>query len=138
MADGDTEGSPAFPSQPFATRADELGETMRKRVTLLAIAAVLPLTGAATLGIAAQATAAAPGKVVVTGTVDDCEDGGSPTKVSIKTSQETKVDSRGGKNSNEYSVTFKKIPTKGRNATATVTCDTKSTYKQGFRIDGAP
>ncbi|MET7575290.1 hypothetical protein ABZT04_43590 [Streptomyces sp. NPDC005492] len=111
---------------------------MRNRVAILAAAAALSLTGATALGAVSQAAAATPGPVVVTGTVDDCADGGSPTKVSIKTSKETKADTSGVKNSNEYSVTFKKIPTTGRNATATVTCDTKDTYTQDFRIDGAP
>ncbi|EKX66075.1 hypothetical protein Sipo8835_31965 [Streptomyces ipomoeae] len=112
---------------------------MRNRVAILAVAAILPLAGAAGLATSQATAAQTRPPVTVTGTVDDCENGTSPIKVSIKTSQETKVDSSGVKNSNEYSVTFKKIPAKGRQATATVTCEqNKDSYKQTFRIDGAP
>lgn len=110
---------------------------MRNRFAVLAVAAVLPLTGAISLGAAGQAAAATPpGKVVLKGMVDDCEDDSSPAKVSIKTSRE--AFSRNVSATNEYSITFKQIPAKGRLASAVVTCDSKATYTQTFRINGSP
>jgi hypothetical protein len=111
---------------------------MRNRLAILTIAAVLPLTGGASLALASQAGAATPPPVTITGTVDDCVDGSSPVKVSVATNHGTQVDKKGVKASNEYSVTFKNIPKKGRDATATVTCVSKATYTQGFHINGAP
>ncbi|MDQ0582679.1 hypothetical protein [Streptomyces rishiriensis] len=111
---------------------------MRNRLAVLTIAALLPLTGGASLAIAGQASAAPPPPAVtVTGTVDDCEDDSSPEEVSIATSKETKVDDTGVKSSNKYSVKFKNIPKKGRDATATVTCVGGSKYTQEFRVNGA-
>lgn len=108
---------------------------MRNRVTILAITVLLPLTGAATLAAAGQAGADPQSPTVtVSGSVDDCDNGESPTKVTITTSKESKTDKRTtvAKN-NEYSVTFKNISTKGRAATATVTCKGDS-YTDDFTI----
>ncbi|WP_406007426.1 hypothetical protein OG440_15615 [Streptomyces sp. NBC_00637] len=111
---------------------------MRNRLAIFTVAALLPLTGGASLAIAGQAVAAPPPPVVtVTGTVDDCDDDASPEEVTIATSKESKTDDTGVKSSNKYSVNFKNIPKKGRSATATVTCVGGSTYTQDFKINGA-
>jgi hypothetical protein len=108
---------------------------MRNRLAILATAAVLPLTGVASLAAAGPA-AADPNKatVTVTGRVADCENDTSPVSVTITTSKESQTDE--GKTvarNNRYSVTFKNIARKGRDAEATVTCKDDS-YKDNFKI----
>ena len=63
---------------------------MRNRLAILTFAAVVPLTGAASLAVAGQA-AADPNKSTVTlaGSVDDCPNGTTATKVSIKAGNKT-------------------------------------------------
>jgi hypothetical protein len=116
-------------------RADNQGDVMRNRVAILAITVLLPLTGAATLAAAGQAGADPNNpKVTVAGSVDDCENGESPTKVVVTTSKESQTDKRKTvAQNNDYSVTFKNISTKGRAATATVTCKGDS-YEDNFTI----
>ena len=118
---------------------------MRNRLAILTVAAVLPLTGAASLAVAGQAGAAPPpGPVTLSGTVDDCDDGSSPTEVKIKATTsagviETKTDNSLAGTSNSYSVVFKKIPKTGATGKATVTCESDDTYKaKDFKIKGAP
>ncbi len=109
---------------------------MRKRLAILTVAAVLPLTGGASLAVATQAGAAPPPppQVTVTGKVAACEGGSDADEVSIETSKETKaVDLKG---SNKYTIVFKKIPKAGRDATATVTCEDGNTYTDEFNIKG--
>lgn len=112
---------------------------MRKRV-ILALAAVLPLTGVATLAGASQA-AADPTKprVVVQGTVEDCEDDTAPVKVTIKAkNNETGFDdSPRVEDDGKYKITFKNIPKKGVKATATVECEVDS-YERDFTIKRPP
>ncbi|GGS44465.1 hypothetical protein [Streptomyces cinerochromogenes] len=110
---------------------------MRNRVAILALAAVLPLTGAATVTAASQAVAD-PGSpnVTVKGDVDDCSNGSSPTVVSIKSAQEARKDkSPSVTDAGEFKVTFKKVPTKAQMATATVTCDDGRAYTQTFTLE---
>ncbi|MEU2435842.1 hypothetical protein ACFY9A_12710 [Streptomyces rubradiris] len=108
---------------------------MRNRLAILATAAVLPLTGVTSLAAAGPA-AADPNKatVTVTGRVADCENDASPVSVTITTSKEAQTDDSGTVTSNNrYSVTFKNIARKGRDAVATVTCKDDS-YTDNFRI----
>jgi hypothetical protein len=107
-----------------------MGEDMRKRV-ILALAAVLPLTGVATLAGASQAAAdPAKSRVVVQGTVEDCEDGTAPLQVTItakNVENETRTDSSPRvEDEGKYKVTFKSIPKNGVKATAKVECEEDS------------
>ncbi|GGQ82708.1 MULTISPECIES: hypothetical protein [Streptomyces] len=111
---------------------------MLNRLAILTVATLLPLGGGASLAMASQAAPAPLAPVTITGTVDDCDSGSSPTKVTVSTTHGSQTDAKGVKNSNEYSVTFKNIPKKGRDAKATVTCADKTKYTQEFRIDGGP
>ncbi|MEV5899935.1 hypothetical protein [Streptomyces sp. NPDC052127] len=111
---------------------------MRNRLAIITVATLLPLGGGASLAMASQAAPAPLAPVTITGTVDECVSGSSPVKVTVATAHGSQADTKGVKSSNEYSVTFKNIPKKGRNATATVTCADKTKYTQGFRIDGGP
>ncbi|MBG0853354.1 hypothetical protein I2W78_16240 [Streptomyces spinoverrucosus] len=110
---------------------------MRKRATIVAIAAVLPLTAAGALAGAGSA-AADPTKatVTVTGEVEDCANGNSPNRVTIETNDgdETRTDKSGVAETNEYSVKFTKISKKGDGAQATVTCKGGGTYTDEFTI----
>ncbi|GGW24243.1 hypothetical protein [Streptomyces alanosinicus] len=109
---------------------------MRNRVAILVVAAVLPLTGAVSLATAGTAGANPNSKTVtVTGSVEDCESGGSPKQVTIGTSKESHTDdSPNVKNQSKYSVTFHNITKKGRDATVLVTCQDGDTYTDGFKI----
>ncbi|MET7474299.1 hypothetical protein ABZT17_08050 [Streptomyces sp. NPDC005648] len=118
---------------------------MRNRLAILTVAAVLPLVGTSSLAVAAQAGAADTlGQVTLSGTVDDCDNGSSPTVVKIKAvtsagAIETKTDNSLAGSSNSYSVVFKKIPKTGATGKATVTCEDDTTYKPAqFTINGAP
>jgi hypothetical protein len=116
-----------------------MGEDMRKRV-ILALAAVLPLTGAATLTGASQAAAdPTKSRVVVAGTVEDCEDDTPPLEVKIAAkNNETKVDSTPRvEDDGKYKVTFKSIPKNGTKATAEVTCEADS-YSTTLTIKRPP
>ncbi|MFJ7043703.1 hypothetical protein CTU88_41220 [Streptomyces sp. JV178] len=109
---------------------------MRNRIAVLAVAAVLPLTAAASLATATQAGADPKSpKVTVKGSVDDCSDGTSAVKVTIKTVQESRTDkSPDVEDNGEYSIALKKVPAKGQKAKATVTCEEGATYKDTFTL----
>ncbi|WP_031486737.1 hypothetical protein [Streptomyces bicolor] len=109
---------------------------MRNRVAILTVAAVLPLTVVGSLAAANQAGADPNSpKVTVTGSVDDCEDGTSPVRVTIKTAQETRTDkSTDVVDTGEYTITLKNVPKKSQKPTATVTCEEGATYKQTFSL----
>jgi hypothetical protein len=112
---------------------------MRKRV-ILALAAVLPLTGVATLAGASQAAAdPTKSRVVVQGTVEDCEDDTAPLQVTIETKKnEVGVDSTPRvEDDGKYKVTFKNIPKNGVKATATVECEEDS-YSTSLTIKRPP
>ncbi|MEV6947671.1 hypothetical protein AB0N07_38125 [Streptomyces sp. NPDC051172] len=119
---------------------------MRSRVAILAVTAMLPLTAVASLAAADQAAAdPRSGEVVVTGTVDDCENGQPPRTVQItaKTNPRiTLIDQNPGVGTaGAYSVTFGNIP-KGKNnngvkGTVVVTCQNDN-YTDGFRIKRPP
>jgi hypothetical protein len=113
---------------------------MRSRVAILTITAVLPLTAVTSL-MAANQAAADPrsGEVVVTGSVEDCENGAAPAQVRIVTSAETRTDiNQGVSRANLYSVTFQNIAKDaGTKATVTVTC-TNDSYTEGVRIVRPP
>ncbi|WP_405770841.1 hypothetical protein [Streptomyces sp. NBC_01538] len=114
---------------------------MLNRLAILTIAALLPLTGGASIAAASQAEAHAPlGQVTVSGTVADCESGSSPSEVTITAGSETKVDNSLSGNSNSYAVTFKKIPKSGTvTGKPTVTCEDDSQYaSKDITIKGAP
>ncbi|MGW1604814.1 hypothetical protein [Streptomyces eurythermus] len=108
---------------------------MRNRLAILATAAVLPLTGVASLAAAGSAAADPNNKTVtVTGRVADCENDASPVSVTITTSKESQTDDSGTvASNNRYSVTFKNVAKKGRDAVATVTCKDDS-YTDAFKI----
>lgn len=107
---------------------------MRNRVAILTIAAVLPLTATASLAAASQAVAdPRSGEVVVTGVVDDCENGDAPLRVQITAGQETSTDENRGVRTNAYSATFQNVPKDGVAARATVTCEDDS-YEERFKI----
>ncbi|MFI5689593.1 hypothetical protein [Streptomyces sp. NPDC051636] len=109
---------------------------MRNRVAILAVSAVFPLTGLASLAAAGPAGADPNSKTVtVQGSVDDCEDGTSPATVSITTGQETRRDSGPDVgDSGAYKVTFKNVSKKGVKATATVTCEEGAKYRDTFTL----
>jgi len=112
---------------------------MRNRVAILAITVVLPLTAVASLAAANQAAAdPRSGEVVVTGLVDDCDNGRAPLQVQITAGQETSTDvNRGVRRAGAYSVTFQDIPRRGIRARAIVTCRNDS-YVDRFRIERPP
>ncbi|MET7457541.1 hypothetical protein ABZT03_37960 [Streptomyces sp. NPDC005574] len=109
---------------------------MRKRLTILAIAAVLPLTGAATLAAVSQAAADPASKtVVVKGSVDDCDNGSGARQVTITTTKESRTDKGTDvEDSGEYSITLKNVPSKSQKAKVTVTCEDKTTYQDSFTL----
>ncbi|MFJ9011211.1 hypothetical protein [Streptomyces canus] len=113
---------------------------MRNRVAILTVTAVLPLTVVASLTAANQAAAdPRSGEVVVTGLVDDCDNGTAPRRVQITTNQETSTDeNRGVRRAGVYSATFQDIPrNRSVRATATVTCRNDS-YVDRIRIQRPP
>lgn len=113
---------------------------MRKRV-IVALAAVLPLTGVATIAGASQAGAdPTKPRVVVTGTVQDCEDDTAPLQVTITAKNgETGVDAQPRvEDDGIYKITFKKIPAgAGTKATAKVECEEDS-YSTPLTIKRPP
>ncbi len=113
---------------------------MRKRV-IVALAAVLPLTGVATIAGASQAGAdPAKPRVVVTGTVQDCEDDTAPLQVTITAKNgEVGVDAQPRvEDDGIYKITFKKIPSgAGTKATALVECEEDS-YSTSLTIKRPP
>ncbi|BBC35691.1 hypothetical protein SGFS_069850 [Streptomyces graminofaciens] len=112
---------------------------MRKRV-ILALAAVLPLTGAAAVTGATQAAAdPTKSRVVVQGTVEDCEDDTPPLQVTIETKNNEKVvdSSPRVEDDSKYKVTLKTVPKNGVKATATVECE-EDEYKKSFTVKRPP
>ena len=113
---------------------------MRNRVAVLTITMVLPLTAVAALAAAPQAAADPRSReVVVTGAVDDCDNGRAPLRVRITTGQETVIDrNQGVRRAGAYSATFQNIPRgSGVKARAIVICANDS-YANSFRIVRPP
>lgn len=108
---------------------------MRNRLAVIAVAAVLPLTAAASLAAATQAGADPKSpRVVVAGTVADCDNDNPPTEVQFTVGKESPSDdSPRVEDDGVYKVTFKKIPSKGVKGTAVVTCEDDS-YTQKVTI----
>ncbi|KOV76819.1 hypothetical protein ADL01_16135 [Streptomyces sp. NRRL WC-3618] len=117
---------------------------MRKRITILAIAAVLPLTGVATLAATGTAGAdPAKAKVTVQGSVDECDNGNPPEKVLITAPGVTPKDDDDPDmpNTGKYSITLTDVPKnkgKGVKALATVTCEGGGTYSKTFTLKRPP
>ncbi|MFD7939815.1 hypothetical protein ACFV4T_35760 [Streptomyces sp. NPDC059755] len=108
---------------------------MGNRLAIIAAAAVLPLTAAASLAAATQAGADPTNpRVVVAGTVGDCDNDNPPTEVQFTVGKEAPSDdSPGVENDGVYKVIFKNIPKKGVKGQAVVTCE-DDTYTQKVTI----
>ncbi|MFF1439508.1 hypothetical protein [Streptomyces sp. NPDC058295] len=108
---------------------------MRNRLAIIAAAAVLPMTAAISLATATQAGADPKSpRVVVAGTVEDCDNDNPPTEVQFTVGKEAPSDdSPRVEDDGLYKVTFKNIPKKGVKGQAVVTCE-DDTYTQKVTI----